>query len=220
MEGSQQHGDPDPPRESHSPPIIERKKSRRLSVLKSINPRTDDGGQSSGSVGGSRGILHRRPTLGTRKKEKHIRIEERSPQRPNPLVNGANIYMGSYGLSPSNSRPISVRSLRTTRSSRTPRSPRSPRQSVVATPRHSLSNLSVNNQAHLEDLDYLLRDLHIHMETYGIQETRDGFFDATFFRPPKTDKAELMRIARHTLPASFGKQHRLSLSGFFPRQWR
>lgn len=220
MEGSQQPGGSDPPPGTASqPPPIERTRSRTFSVLKSIKPKANDEGQSSGAGGPSKGILHRRPTLGPRKKEKHIQIKE-SRQRPNPLVNSSSIYMGSYGPSPSVSRPLSMRS--SMHSPRSPRSPRpsavSPRTSAAATPRHSLSAVGTNT-VHLEDVDRLLRDLNVHLETYGIQETRDGFFDAPFFKPPKTDKEELMRSAKNTLPASFRKKHPLSVTHFLPKQW-
>jgi hypothetical protein len=219
MEGSQLPGGSDPPQGTTSKPTIERRRSRALSVLKSSKPKINDEGQSSGAGGASKGILHRRPTLGPRKKEKHIKIEE-GPQRPNPLANASSIYMGSYGPSPSASRPISMRSMRSPGSPRSPRpsAVATPRHSAMATPRHSLSAMGTNT-VHLEELDHLLRDLNVHLETYGIQETRDGFFDAPFFKPPKTDKEELMRSARDTLPASFRKKHPLSVSHFLPKQW-
>ncbi|KAL5352574.1 Zinc finger protein containing five transmembrane domains [Pseudogymnoascus australis] len=223
MEGSQPPGGSDPPQGITPHPTIERRRSRTLSVLKNIKHKTNDEGQSSGAGGAHKGILHRRPTLGhlgPRKKEKHIKIAEGNLQRPNPLANASSIYMGSYGPSPNASRPLSMRSIHSPKS---PRSPRpsvrtTPRHSAMATPRHSLSAVGTNT-VHLEDLDHLLRDLNVHLETYGIQEMRDGFFDAPFFKPPKTDKEELMRSARDTLPESFSKKHPLSVSHFLPKQW-
>ncbi|ELR02648.1 hypothetical protein VC83_01012 [Pseudogymnoascus destructans] len=218
MEGSQQPEGSYQSQRTTSKPTIERR-SRALSVLKSSKPKANDEGQSSGAGGTSKGILHRRPTLGPRKKEKHVKIEE-GPQRPNALVNASSIYMGSYGLSPSASRPISMRLMRSPGSPRSPRPSAmgTPRHSAMATSRHSLSAVETNT-VHLEELGHLLRDLNVHLETYGIQETRDGFFDAPFFKPPKTDKEELMRSARDTLPASFRKKHPLSVSHFLPKQW-
>lgn len=201
MEGSRSHGDQDLPQVIVSQPTTDHRKSK-LSVLKKVRSRTVDEGQSSGSGGGGggvMGVLHRRPTLGTRKKEKHIKIETPHSQRPG-LTNASSIYMGSYGPTPNTSRPVSIRS---------------PRHSIGTTPRHSMGA----SQIHLDDLDYLLRDLDLELETYGIQETRDGFFDGVFLKPPRTDKKELMRMAEYTLPASFKKRHPLSISHFFPKQW-
>lgn len=198
MEASQRHGDQDPPQVIVSQPTTELKKSR-LSALKKIASSTNDEGQSSGS-GGARGILYRRPTLVSRKKEKHIQIETPLTPRPVSLANASSIYRGSFAPSPSVSRPVSVISSR---------------QSVAATPRHSMTA----SQVHLEDLEYLLRDLDLELETYGIEENRDGFFDGMFLKPPRTDEKDLMKMAEYTLPASFRKRHPLSISQFLPKQW-
>ncbi|RAL63758.1 hypothetical protein DID88_003404 [Monilinia fructigena] len=69
-------------------------------------------------------------------------------------------------------------------------------------------------------LSDLLQDYNLDLETYGVEELRDGFFDAAFSKPPKTSHEELMRDAEFTLPAAFKKKHPLSLKHFFPRQWR
>ena len=69
-------------------------------------------------------------------------------------------------------------------------------------------------------LEHLLQDLNLNLETYGVEELRDGFFDASFFKPPRTDHEDLMRDAECTLPAAFQKKHPLSPSNFLPKQWR
>jgi hypothetical protein len=73
------------------------------------------------------------------------------------------------------------------------------------------------SHSHLEDL---LQDLNLDLETYGVEELRDGFFDASFFKPPMTDHDDLMRDAECTLPLAFRKKHPLSPSNFLPKQWR
>jgi hypothetical protein len=52
-----------------------------------------------------------------------------------------------------------------------------------------------------------------------VEELRDGFFDASFFKPPKTNHEDLMREAEYTLPAAFQKRHPLSPKHFLPKQW-
>lgn len=69
---------------------------------------------------------------------------------------------------------------------------------------------------HLEDL---LENLNLDLETYGLEETRDGFFDASFLKPSKVDHEDLMRDAECTLPAAFKKTNPLSPKAFFPKQW-
>ena len=72
------------------------------------------------------------------------------------------------------------------------------------------------SHSHLEDL---LQDLNVDLETYGVEELRDGFFDALFFKPPRTDHDDLMRDAERTLPVALQKKHPLSPSNFLPKQW-
>jgi hypothetical protein len=110
----------------------------------------------------------------------------------------SSIYMGSYGHRRSRSR-VSIAG-----------STKSPGTSLPGTPRASMSH------SHLEGL---LQDLNLDLETYGVEELRDGFFDASFFKPPSTDHDDLMRDAECTLPAAFQKKHPLSPSNFLPKQW-
>ncbi|KAI0969561.1 hypothetical protein F4678DRAFT_163883 [Xylaria arbuscula] len=55
-------------------------------------------------------------------------------------------------------------------------------------------------------------------KTYGINERRDGFFDAYFLPPDDVDNQNLMNHAEKTLPLVFRKKNPLSLTHFFPRQ--
>jgi hypothetical protein len=90
---------------------------------------------------------------------------------------------------------------------------RTPASSAPATPRGSISTTQ------LENLEVLLQDRNLDLETYGVEELRDGFFDALFFKPPKVDREDLMRDAEETLPAAFKKKHPLSPKNFLPKQW-
>ncbi|KAK2624732.1 hypothetical protein QTJ16_005925 [Diplocarpon rosae] len=164
----------------------------------SIGPRRQTSSlntQSSASVPG----LHRRQasygshhdgSTGLGKPGKQIRLEAPSGD---PRSSASSIYMGSY--SPRRSRG----------------SHRSLAGSVSATPRASMSH------SHLESL---LHDLDLDLETYGVEEFRDGFFDASFLKPPTVNHEDLMRDAEYTLPAAFKKPNPLSPRAFFPRQWQ
>ena len=103
------------------------------------------------------------------------------------------VYLGSYAhITPQGS--IDAR-----RSSRTP--PASPRTST----------------SHIQ-LEHLLPQADFEINDYGVEELRDGFFDAAFYRPMKRHQSDLMRKASLTLPISFEKDHPLSLRRFLPQQ--
>lgn len=65
----------------------------------------------------------------------------------------------------------------------------------------------------------LLQDLDLELETYGVEELRDGFFDASFLKPRKVDHEDLMRDAEFALPLAFKKKNPLSVKHFLPKQW-
>ncbi|KAL8970696.1 MAG: hypothetical protein Q9197_003679 [Variospora fuerteventurae] len=66
---------------------------------------------------------------------------------------------------------------------------------------------------------HLLSKTEDELETYGINETRDGFFDATFYRPLRRNRQQMMKRASETLPLALQTHHPLSLKYFVPRQW-
>lgn len=86
------------------------------------------------------------------------------------------------------------------------------RASQLPSPRASTSHLQ---------LDRLLQTADAELNEYGLEESRDGFFDASFSRPLEFDHEDLMRKAVKTLPDAFRKKnHPLSLQRFLPQQWR
>jgi len=136
--------------------------------------------------------LHKRPQQEGRQLGSHVTLPSHFPKRT------GSIYMGSYSQSPRRSK-VSLSGVKTPQSS----APASPRMSI--------------NQNHLHSL---LQDLNPELETYGVEELRDGFFDAAFFKPPKSNHDDLMKHAVYSLPTSFQKIHPLSPRGFLPKQWR
>ena len=72
--------------------------------------------------------------------------------------------------------------------------------------------------SHLQ-LEHLLQTADAELNGYGLEESRDGFFDASFSRPLKRDHEDLMKEAVKTLPDAFRKKnHPLSLRRFLPQQ--
>ena len=87
-----------------------------------------------------------------------------------------------------------------------------PRSSPVPSSRLSNSHLQPESLLQTADLD---------LDRYGLEESRDGFFDASFQRPLKRDHENLMREAAESLPDDFQKNnHPLSLRRFIPQQMR
>lgn len=68
-------------------------------------------------------------------------------------------------------------------------------------------------------LGHLLQAVDVKLQTYEIEEFREGYFDALFYRPLKQDRSKLMREASETLPDSFQRDHPLSIRRFLPQQW-
>lgn len=157
---------------------------------------TESTAQGSKDSHGLRRLTRRASTL-RRQHSKHVKVTEPSFRQPAP---GPSIYLGSYGKSPQRSRA----SLGDSPGTRTPQG------SVHPSPRTSLSHLQ---------LEHLLQHVDVQLDTYGVEEFRDGFFDASFYRPLPRDRPEMMRKASETLPASFHQHHPLSLHRFLPEQW-
>lgn len=125
---------------------------------------------------------------------KHIQLNE-PPIKP-ALSTGSSVYHGSY---------------KHHRRSRSSVRTRTPETSVPPSPRYSVSQVR---------LTPLLHDLDLDLETYDLEELRDGFFDASFHKPHRLHPEDPFRLAEYALPAAFRKHHPLSVTYFFPRQWQ
>jgi hypothetical protein len=139
------------------------------------------------------GRLHRRRLSRSTdaRDAKHVRLQP--PSLGEPRSSASSIYMGSYNRSPRRSRSRLG----------------TPSTSAPASPRTSMSH------SHLS----LLEDIDLDLETYGVEELRDGFFDGAFLKPRQVDHEDLMRDAEYVLPLAFQKKHPLSVKHFLPKQW-
>lgn len=66
----------------------------------------------------------------------------------------------------------------------------------------------------------ILSDDQAGLDTFGVFETRDGFFDPLFLHPPALSLDDIQDYARQTLPDEFDMGSPQSLRSFIPRQWR
>ena len=115
-----------------------------------------------------------------------------------PSSSTTNIYLGSYGKGRSarKSQPGSKNSSR--------------RNSAHPSPHLSASHL------HLE---HLLGAVDVETETYDVDELRDGFFDASFFRPVEFDHHCMVEKAKRSLPVSFQRLESVSMGRSLLNQW-
>ncbi|KAL6717817.1 Zinc finger protein [Lecanora helva] len=93
--------------------------------------------------------------------------------------------------------------------------------SARSSPRGSgnVSRTSTRASTSHVQLEHLLQAMKVDLETYGVEELRDGFFDASFHQPLKRNHDDLLRKARYTLPDSFKlKNQPLSFRRFLPQQ--
>lgn len=135
----------------------------------------------------------RHPSVLRSRNTKQLRIAD--PQS-NRSTSGHEVYLGSYARA----------------SPRASLNGRAYRESPIPSPRASTSHVQLKHLLHAVDAD---------LETYGVDELRDGFFDASFYRPLRRHHDDLMQKASLTLPNSFKhKNHPLSVRRFFPQQLR
>ena len=92
-------------------------------------------------------------------------------------------------------------------------------QSSRTTSREASPNSACRNTSYLQ-LEHLLSGAETVTETFDIDESRDGFFDATFYRPSQSDIKRMFEQSRDALPASFRKLHPLSFLESFCAEWR
>ncbi|MCJ1264972.1 hypothetical protein MMC22_004847 [Lobaria immixta] len=118
-----------------------------------------------------------------------------------PSVNEPAIYLGSYAK-------------------RARRFDRSPRVSQDAGASRSLGEQSPTASISHSQLEHLLQNVDVEIDTYGVEELRDGFFDATFYRPLPQNALETMKKPSQTLPDTFHGSRRRSFRQFLRQQLR
>ncbi|KAL8821388.1 MAG: hypothetical protein Q9191_007316 [Dirinaria sp. TL-2023a] len=133
-----------------------------------------------------------------RKKPSKLSVSKGSSSEKPPTTPRGSIYLGSYGKAAENPRYSLPGSL----------DGRSLYGSAAPSPRASASHLQ---------LQHLLQAVDAQFDTYGLSESRDGFFDASFYRPFKSDFHR--GRAKDSLPPAFRRHHPLSLRYFLPQQW-
>ena len=139
--------------------------------------------------------LEEQPQLKQRKPEAEEGRESSSSRPTTPSV-----YLGSFAKDVSRN----ILALRGSRDAG------ALQDAVAPSPRASMSHLQ---------LQHLLQAVDVDLDTYGLQEQRDGFFDASFYRPLNRDHAQMMMEASETLPDGFLEKEPLSLRRFIPQQW-
>ena len=152
-------------------------------------------GQNTSTNGEENESIGQSPLL-RKRNPKILHLAESSD--PQPLAAAHNVIQGSFA-----------------HASTTPRASSefiAPRTFPIPSPRASTSHLQ---------LDHLLQAVDAELDGYGLEESRDGFFDASFYRPLPRNHEDLTRKATATLPDAFRKRnHPLSLRRFLPQQLR
>ena len=144
-----------------------------------------------------RRLSHRRLHVG-KERVKDKEVSALDPRRPSFA---SKVYLGSYGKSRRNSHQTSRHGSESVNR----------RAFLQSSPRASGSHLQ---------LEHLLDEVDVETDTFGVNEMRDGFFDASFYRPSKHNNEEMNRKAIETLPISFKKLKTLSGTQSLMMQWK
>lgn len=133
----------------------------------------------------------------------HLRVRHSSHTEPTesarPSVTEPAIYLGSYAKL----------ARRFNRSARVSQDARASRSHGDQSPTASISH---------SQLERLLQNVDVEIDTYGVEELRDGFFDATFYRPLPQNTLEMMEKPSQIPPDSFHGRRLLSFSQFLRQQ--
>ncbi len=184
---------------AHRNQSYDQPEDHELTVLDCRNPHRDLSRRNDIDEGDCDQTSHRSDQTPRCKElsEKHVRLTEPSHQ---PWSSGSNVYLGSYQQSPRYSRVSSDRSV----AANTPDNPIPPSQ------RASISHAQ---------LEHLLHHVDPELDTYGLEELRDGFFDASFDRPPDINTPELLRKASNSLPRSLRTPSPVKLGQSWMKKW-
>ena len=134
-----------------------------------------------------------------KRRSKSLAFEEDSTtkRKSNP-----DVYLGSYGKVAEHTRSSLRASIEA----------EDPYGSVSRSRRASTSQLHIQLLRQAIDVD---------IDTYGLSELRDGFFDASFHRPDTREmEFDNNYDIKERLPAAFRRYHPLSIRRFIPQQWR
>lgn len=112
-----------------------------------------------------------------------------------PSINEPGVYLGSYAK----------------RSRKPDRSPRFSQDARAS--RNLVSPPLVASTGHSQ-LERLLQHIDVEIDTYGLEELRDGFFDASFYRPVQEKRPEMTRENPDPVPDSFHASRSLSFGQF------
>ena len=94
------------------------------------------------------------------------------------------------------------------------------RASTDKRPSGSISRSQRASTTHLQ-LQQLRQAIDVDLDTYGLSELRDGFFDASFHKPLTRDiEFDVEDDLKKHLPPAFRRYHPLSIKRFVPQQWR
>ena len=102
------------------------------------------------------------------------------------------------------------------------KTPTTPRRSVDARARASSPAPSPRAGSGAPQLEPLVREVDGDTEGYGLEESRDGFFDAAFARPLEREREGLMREGGESLPDALREKNRPVTTGgrFLTRRLR
>lgn len=119
-------------------------------------------------------------------------------KRPRQSLFEPDIYLGSYA----NPRKIDA-------------SPRASEDGRALRVKPSLRTSTSQMQ-----LEHLLQCVDVKLDTYGVEESRDGFFDASFYRPLQHDYSVMTKSALETFSSRFQDSSPFSWRQFLSQQWQ
>lgn len=134
----------------------------------------------------------------------HVRtgglLQTEPAESTRPPVHEPGIYLGSYAK-------------------RSGKPDRSLRPSQDARASRSLGNLPPRPSISDSPLERLLQNVDIGIDTYGVEELRDGFFDASFYRSLQQNGSEMVRKSSATLSDQFHTSRSFFFAQYLRQQW-
>lgn len=94
-----------------------------------------------------------------------------------------------------------------------------PGDESLAPPSVRVSISRASSAINLALIEELLQESTAGASTYGVEESRDSFFDAFFLKPPKIDYCELMKDIESVLPEHMQPKNFFSIKRYVRGQW-